>query len=405
LLLTFNYDPATSAQECFEEHCRWGDRLLASVPPLAPPVHSPGRRLRVGYVSSDFWQHPVVSFIEPVLAAHDRERFEIFCYADVLRPDAVTARLQSLDVTWRDIRGISDAAAVDIIRRDSVDILVDLGGHTDRSRMALFARKPAPVQFTYLGYPNTTGLRSIDYRLTDAIADPLGASDALHVEKLVRLPSGFLQYRPPADSPEPTIGNSGGITFASFNNLAKLTPQAIELWSNVLRAVPGSTLLMKNMSLCDAGVADMIAGKFARHGIERGRLQLRAILPTLWDHLKLYNSADIALDTFPYNGTTTTCEALWMGVPVVTLRGNVHAARVSASILHRVGLDELVADSASQYLRIAIDLANDTARRQRLHMELRPRMTNSPLMHPTQVTREIEAAFESAALNKPPNIG
>jgi predicted O-linked N-acetylglucosamine transferase (SPINDLY family) len=332
--------------------------------------------------------------MEPILSRHDRDRFEVFCYADVSHPDDVTARLRALPVTWRDLAGIGHEAAAELVRADGIDILVDLGGHTRRSRLLVLARRPAPVQVTYLGYPNTTGLTQMDYRLTDAAADPPGESDSLHTEKLVRLPNGFLCYCPPADAPAPSRSRDSGIVFASFNNMAKVTPEAISVWARILASVPGSRLLLKNRALGDRQVARVIAEVFSRCGLDINRLELRAPAAATADHLAVYNEVDIALDTFPYNGTTTTCEALWMGVPVVTWTGDTHAARVGTSIFRRIGLPELVGTSPEEYVRIAVELAGDRVRLKALRTGMRERMEASPLLSAQRITADIEAAYQ-----------
>jgi predicted O-linked N-acetylglucosamine transferase (SPINDLY family) len=402
LLMTLNYDASLTPQQRFEEHRSWGGRYggpLSADALASSNDRSPRRRLRIGYVSADLRSHSVSWFIEPVLESHDRERFEVFCYADVLKPDAVTARLRGLPrIVWRDIAGMGDDAVARLVRDDRIDILVDLGGHTERNRLFVFARKPAPVQVTYLGYPNTTGLSTIDYRLTDACADPVRPNiDALYTEKLVRLPSSFLCYRPPPDAPPVVdgVGGAGTVTFASFNNLAKLSPPTIELWAKILNGYPGSKLLLKGRPFGDAPIARAMLDRFVAHGVAVERIELRPSVASTAGHLKIYNEVDVALDPFPYNGTTTTCEALWMGVPVVTLSGDTHAARVGDSILSGVGLSELVANSADRYLGIAVALASDPARRASLRSSMRQRLRSSPLLDAARITRDIEAACQS----------
>lgn len=403
LLMSLNYQSDYSPHQRFDEHLIWARQHASPFADVPKPPRSappPDGRLRIGYVSADFFKHPVASFIEPILANHDAQKFEVFCYADILRPDAVTTRLKSLVPNWRDIRGLSHDAVAEMISRDGVDVLIDLGGHTERSRLLVFARRPAGVQITYLGYPNTTGLPMMDYRLTDAHADPPGESDALHTEKLLRLPSGFLCFLPLPDSPKvsplPANRRGGVITFTSFNNLAKLTPSTIAHWARILEAVPGSHLMLKNRSLADPRVTASVAAAFAKNGIERGRLDLRPPIATAAEHLRAYSDADIALDTYPYNGTTTTCEALWMGVPVITWAGDCHAARVGASILHQIDLPNLIGNSEEHYLEIAVSLAADLKRLQELRQTMRDRMTASPLLDGKKITRDIEAAYTTA---------
>jgi predicted O-linked N-acetylglucosamine transferase (SPINDLY family) len=395
-----NYHPSLTPKEKFEEHLRWAARH-ATFPLKPKPRRTGPRRLKIGYVSADFYRHSVSSFIEPILAGHDRGRFEIFCYSDVLKPDETTARLQALPVNWRPITGIGQDRAAEIITNDEIDILVDLGGHTKRNRMLLFARKPSPIQATYLGYPNTTGLSQMDYRFTDAYADPAGESDRWHTEKLIRLPHGFLCYHAPPDdlviATASRAQENRVITFASFNVLSKLTTVAISIWSRILAVVPRSRLILKNSSLFDPGVRQLIETAFAKNGISSDRLDLRPPTETLAEHLAVYRQADIALDTFPYNGTTTTCEALWMGVPVITWTGDTHAARVGSSILNQIGLPELIGASPEDYLRRAVELANDSARLTALRSRMRERMRRSSLLNPAQITADIEAAYHAMA--------
>ena len=399
LLFCLNYRPDLSPAEIGRAHRDWADRYAQPLRRPAPDrPREPDRRLRVGYVSPDLKTHSVAYFFEPVLAAHDHGAVEVFCYADVTEPDAVTARLRGLADQWRPIVGLDDEALAGQVRADGIDILVDLTGHTGRNRLLAFARKPAPVQVTWLGYPNTTGLTAIDWRITDAIADPEGA-DALHSERLARLPTGFLCYAAPADAPEPEPlpavagGADAPITFGSFNNLTKVTPEVVRLWSAVLARVPGSRLIVKSTPLADAATCRRYADLFAAEGVDPARFDLLARLPSVNGHLGLYQRIDIALDTFPYTGTTTTCEALWMGVPVVTLLGDRHAARVSASLLARIGLVEMIARDEAGFVAIAAGLAADRPRLAALRASLRERMRHSPLCDAPGFTRILESAY------------
>jgi predicted O-linked N-acetylglucosamine transferase (SPINDLY family) len=357
----------------------------------------PDRRLRIGYVSPDFRAHSVASFLEPVLARHDTDNFDVVCYAQVAHPDRTTERLRQLAGHWRDTCAQSDEQVANMIRQDRIDILVDLAGHTRNNRLTVFTHRPAPIQLTYLGYPNTTGLPQIDYRLTDALADPPEA-DALHTERLVRLPRGFLCYSAPQDAPavSPLPATAvGHITFGSLNNLAKVNEQVVELWARVLHAVPGAQLLLKGKALCDQATAGRFVEMFARHRIPADRLRLASWAATRAQHLTTYAQVDIALDPFPYNGTTTTCEALWMGVPVVALAGDRHAARVGVSILTHVGLREFIATTPDDYVRTAAGLAADRARLVALRASLRRRMADSPLCDGAAFTRDIEATYRA----------
>jgi predicted SAM-dependent methyltransferase len=338
----------------------------------------------------------VAHFIEPVLAAHDRSKFHVFCYSNVSYPDEVTERFRSLCEEWRDVAALTDSQVAERMRFDGIDVLIDLAGHTGGGRPYLLARKPAPVQVTWLGYPNTTGLAAVDYRLTDAWADPPGESDRFHTEKLVRLPAGFLCYQPPADSPEvapPPAAKSGGVTFGSFNFLAKAMPAMVPLWARLLQALPEAKLLLKSYGLSAQSARTALHAQFAEQGIGADRLIVLEPEASASAHLARYGEVDIALDCFPYNGTTTTCEALWMGVPVITLAGQSHVARVGSSILARAGLADLVAQSPQQYLDKAIALARDSARRSELRKSLRSRLRASPLLDAAAFTRGLESAY------------
>jgi predicted O-linked N-acetylglucosamine transferase (SPINDLY family) len=307
----------------------------------------------------------------------------------------MTERLKQRSHHWHNIRGKTDDDVAALIRADAIDILIDLAGHTENNRLPVFARKPAPVQVTYLGYPNTTGLRTIDYRLTDIEADPPG-QEPYHTEQLVRLPHGFLCYTSPPDAPAVTAlptSTVGHVTFGSFNNLAKMTPEVIGLWAQILKAIPGSRLVIKNKSMKDGPTRERYLALFRETGITEDRLDFVAWIPEAADHLGAYAHVDIALDTFPYNGTTTTCEALWMGVPVITLAGERHAARVGVSLLTRVGLTELIAQSPEEYVKLAVELAADTERLVQLRAGMRERMKHSPLCDAKSFTRDLETAY------------
>ena len=397
LLLALHYtsqDPAQLFSAHAEYERRYAARLVA-----AYREHSNSRtaerRLRVGYVSADFRRHSVAYFFEPRLAAHDRGEFDITCYAHVGSPDDVTARLQVLSDQWRPIYGWSNEQVAQQIRTDQIDILVDLGGHTN-PRLIVFASKPAPVQVTYLGYPDTTGLSTMDYRITDAWSDPPNSTESFYSERLVRLPSGFQCYQPSYDSPAvgplPALA-AGQVTFASFNALPKVTPYVVAVWARILRAVPESRLFLKASALRSPAARQRLLGLFEAHGIPAERLELLGQARSVNDHLDLYNRVDIALDPFPYNGATTTCEALWMGVPVVSIAGQTHVGRVGVSLLQRVGLSSLIADSEEAYVSTAVKLASNTEGLIRLRAGLREQAADSSLMNAAQVTRSLERAY------------
>ena len=400
LLFALHYGE-TALDALFNEHLSWTDQH-GGYPRLSSSRHERGgdrdKRLRVGYVSGDFRHHSVSYFVEPLFAAHDRQAFAIFCYSNSKLEDATTARLRGMADGWRNIATLDDGAVVDAILADGIDILVDLSGHTAKNRLQVFARKPVPVQVTWLGYPDTTGLAAMDYRLTDAIADPPGASDDWSTERLVRLPNGFHCYRPPDEAPEVAPSpraKLGHVTFSSFNNLSKITPAVVAAWAQILKAAPGSRLLVKNKSLTCETVRRRYLSLFEDQGVAPNRLTLLPFSDSTRSHLAAYDQVDIALDTFPYNGTTTTCEALWMGVPVITARGDRHAARVGASLLTRVGLESFIAEPVDEYVETAVTLASEPDRLETIRLGMRDRMQNSPLCDPAGFARDMEEAFRS----------
>ena len=399
MICTTNYLTTMSPQKLYEQHLEYDRRYAIPLSQLKLVYANQciaGRKLRLGYVSPDLHDHPVASFFEPLLQNHDPEKFETFCYSNESKRDAMTERLKRHSQHWQDITGLSDKQVIAKIRVDRIDILIDLAGHTANNRLPVFAHKPAPIQVTWLGYPNTTGMAAMDYRITDIHADPEG-QETYHSETLYRLANGFLCYRPEADSPavtEAPSSTTGQITFGSFNKLSKTTDDVLKLWAKVLKAIPGSRLLLKNAALQEALVQDRLIEIFHSFGVEKERLELIGWLPAKSDHIKLYEKIDIALDTFPYNGTTSTCEAMWMGVPVITLCGNRHAARVGNSLLHQVGLEDLIANSEEAYIEIARHLASDATRLQALRASMRHRLLNSPLTDAVGFARHMESAYQ-----------
>jgi protein O-GlcNAc transferase len=404
-LFLLNFIPAVSPQEFLAEHKKWETRFC-SAPALAPlpffanaPVAD--RRLKIGYVSADFRQHSVSFFIEPVLTQYDRSNFEIFCYSSTEHADAVTHRLRGKTNAWRDVSAIDDEELAAQVRRDGIDILVDLSGHSGGHRLLCFARKPAPIQVSYLGYPNTTGLSTIDYRISDRIADPIGHVAEENSEKILHLPDCFHCYRAVSSEeidPTPPAVRNGWITFGSFNVIAKLSDDTLAAWAAILLRVPNSRLHIKSWGASD-GPKDYLHQRFSALGIAPERLLASPFDVDHAEHMQRYRGIDIALDSFPYNGTTTTCDAMWMGVPVVTLRGKRHAARVGASLLHAVGLDELIAEDADGYVDLAVALAEDTVRLKDLHASLRDRMRASPLMDEARFVRNLEQLYRHAWTN------
>lgn len=402
-LFSMLYLPDASAADIYRESREWAILYAESQLPFPDlrrwnPAPRAGRKLRVGYISRDFCRHSVGYFIEPILEHHDRSRFEIFCYSNLFQGDAVTERFKELADGWREIAFLSDEDVCRRIEDDAIDILVDLSGQTSGYRPLVMARKPAPVQVNYIGYPATTGLRAIDYRIVDEITDPPGDADRFHSESLYRLRRCFLAYRPPADAPDVSplpMDRRDHITFGCFNNLSKLNAQVIRCWSRILGLLPDSRLLLKGFSFSSGKTRAHILGLFETEGIHAERITLAGWHPEARGHLDLYGEIDVALDPFPYNGTTTTCEAMWMGVPVITYVGSRHSARVGASLLTAVGLQELIAASEDAYVDQAIRLAGDRPRLRRLRAELRDMVRMSPLFDANGAAREVERAYEA----------
>ncbi len=381
-----------SREQLFADHVAYG-RVVGSPPaPALPNAPGPGRRLRVACLSPDLRTHSVAFFLEPLLAHLDRDQFELCLYHDHFREDEVTARLRSLAVVWRNFVGQPGESVEAAIRADAPDILIDLAGHTGMTnRLPLFARRLAPVQVTYLGYPNTTGLPAMDYRFTDGVADPEGDSDPFATERLVRFAPTAWAYAPPADAPEPAMPSgpaSGFVTFGCFNTPAKITDAVLDLWARILVAVPGSRLCLKGAGLGDPAIRQRYTARLAGFGVGAGSLVFLDRTPDTRAHLACYHGVDIALDTTPYHGTTTTCEALWMGVPVVTLAGDRHMSRVGASLLTAAGHLDWITASPDEYVARAVQLAQDPERLAILRQELRQDLRRSTLLdHRAQAAR------------------
>ena len=395
-LFCLNYHPGLSAAEVAAEHRRWGEAAGRRIPPSPaawPPI-GPGRRLRVGYVSGDLHSHPVGWFLAQVLEGHDRAAFEVFAYANSGRDDAMTARLRAAIEHWRVIAGRPDDVVEAQIRADGIDLLIDLSGHAPDNRLGLFARRCAPAQAAWLGYVSSTGLAAVDHVILDPWTAPPGA-EPLFVETIVRLPQGRFCYAPPAHAPpvaQPPSAAGHPFTFGSFNDLAKVGPEVVRLWAQVLRAVPGSRLRLKWLSLDDAGVCARLTEAFAAEGVGAERLQLRGYSPHA-EMLADYAKIDLALDPFPFGGGLTSCEALWMGVPVVTLPGAAPASRQTLAFLGVLGLEALAADSPATYRAIAAGLAADPPRLAELRAGLRARMRASALCDAARFVPDLEDAY------------
>lgn len=391
-LLALNYLSSPTPAAVTDLHKAWGAQFSAAEKPL--PARLKKDRPRIGFLSPDLWNHPVASFVEPLLRSVDQNLFDLRIYNDRATGDAVTDRLRALPLGWTDVAGWPGDALVSQIRADAIDVLVELSGHTALNRLVDLAARAATVQMTMIGYPNTTGLPTMDYRITDIIADPEGDADARHSETLIRLAGGFLCWRPPDNAATPAASIDRPITFGSFNALPKLSGQTITAWAAILNAVPDSRLVLKSRALSDPETRSRILRAFSAHRVGAHRLEMVAWLPATQDHLAFYSEIDVALDPFPYNGTTTTMEALWMGVPVVSVIGDRHAGRVGASILTHAGLSDDLAPDIVAYVNHAIRLANSPELLAQRRMELRPKLSASPLLDGERYARAMESAWE-----------
>ncbi|MBV8749327.1 MAG: hypothetical protein JO103_06410, partial [Candidatus Eremiobacteraeota bacterium] len=399
LLVLLNYDPTIDDAGLLAAHRDYDRHVTGPLAAAARPHvndRAPDRPLRVGYVSGDFARHPGGYFIAAVLAAHDRGAVEAYCYSGRAIEDDLTAQIRGHAAAWRSTIGVRDDDLAAQIRDDKIDILVDLSGHTAGNRLPVFGRKPAPVQVAWLGYFNTTGVAAIDYVLMDAATVPPGAEQWFS-ERVVRLPDGRFCYAPPDFAPPVAplpAASRGQVAFGSFNNLSKVTPEVIALWSRVLGAVPGSRLVLKWKSLADAAECARLRQAFAAHGIDPGRLDLRGRSPHA-EMLAEYGDVDIALDPFPFCGGLTSCEALWMGVPIFTLPGSRAVSRQTLGFLAQIGLAELSAETPERYVEIAAGLAGDLDRLATLRGGLRDRMASSPLCDGARFARGLEAAYRA----------
>ncbi len=399
-IMYLNYDPSLPAAELAAEHRRFGMALAKSAPPaegFAERSRDPERRLRIGYLSPDLRMHSVAYFMAPILEGFDRGSFDLVAYANLRHSDTVTTRFRSLATLWRDVADLDDHQLARRIRADDIDILVDLAGYTANTRLPVLLHRPAPIQISYLGYPNTTGVPQVDYRITDGIADPDGA-DQLYTETLIRLPRPFLCYaygtHAPAVAPPPHERN-GYVTFGSCNSLCKVNPDVIAVWARVLQAMPGAQLLLKSVSTGQEPTQAHLRAAFAAHGIATERVRFMPYTTSLVDHLAIYNQIDIMLDTFPYNGTTTTMEALWMGVPVVTMAGDRHAGRVGASLLTGLGFTAGIAEHAEDYVATARLLAANPELIRYARAKLRRDVHDSPLCDMRGFNAALEEAYRA----------
>lgn len=396
LVYALHYHPGYDARMIHEEHRLWNQRHALGLKKLIEPHtndRDPQRRLRIGYVSPHFTSsHVVGRSLLRLLHEHDREQVMKFCYADAAPNSEGSEQFRQRVDVWRGIKGLTDLEAADLIRKDRIDILVDLSMHSDGSRLMIFARKPAPVQVTYLGYCGSTGLEAIDYRLSDPHIDPPGSDLSVYSEQTLQLADTYWCYDAPAQTPEPSplpAASAGHITFGCLNNFAKASLPAQNLWIEILKAAPRSRLIIHAFP----GIhRDILRKRFADKGVSPDRIEFFGKQP--WaQYVGTYGRIDIGLDPFPWGGGITTCDAIWMGVPVVTLAGQTAVGRGGKSILTNIGVPELIAQTPEQYVQIATALANDIPRLTELRSSLRQRMKSSPLMDPPRFARSIEAAY------------
>lgn len=402
-LLAMNYIDEGNDDKLFEAHRDWGLRFRRLYQQFTSWDNSkdPERPLVIGYVSPDYFTHSVSYFIEAPLIYHDYTKYKVIVYSAVVKADAKTIRFREKVIKkggiWKDIYGTDEKKVADMVREDQVDILVELTGHTANNKLGMMACRPAPVQVTWIGYPNTTGLPTIDYRITDSLADPPGTKQK-HVEELVRLPDCFLCYTPSPEAgpvcPTPALSN-GFITFGSFNNLAKITPTVLKVWARILCAIPNSRLVVKCKPFCCDSVRQRFLSTLEQLGLEPLRVDLLPLILLNHDHMQAYSLMDISLDTFPYAGTTTTCESLYMGVPCVTMAGSVHAHNVGVSLLSNVGLENLVAKNEDEYVKLAMKLASDIPALQNLRMSLRELMSKSPVCDGANFILGLESTYRN----------
>jgi predicted O-linked N-acetylglucosamine transferase (SPINDLY family) len=399
MLFAMQYDPTVPNEKVLEEHLEFGRQVREHAGPAKPRSEfsnprNADRKLKIGYLSADFRGHVVMKFAEEVITSHNKDRFEVFCITPHPGEDETTRRIRSKVDHWRDITGIEDIDAAGLLRSDELDIIVDLMGHSSVQRLPLLGRRVAPVQISWCGYSGTTGVDTVDHIIVDDIIAPPGER-VFFVEEPIRLPHSYVSFTPrnfPEIRPLP-FDRNGYITFGCMNNPSKVNKYVLSWWAQILKAVPHSRILMRYHLLGDPLVDERLARVFRNAGIPPERLDMRS---GGHDFLSAYNEVDIALDSFPYNGTTTTCEALWMGVPVITLRGDRFVARVGASLLTNTGMSDLIAENPKEYIEKAIALADDPERLMRFRDEAREILPTTPVYNPKGFVKHLEQAYVGA---------
>ncbi len=398
LMLNLLYDSELDFDTLYKEHRHWEELQTKDIEALPTKItdFSPDRPLRIGYLSGDYNMHPVSYYIGNILANHDKSKFQPICFANQQKHDKVTESIQRMATEYYNVHTMSYPELANFVQEKQIDILMDLSGHTKDNRMPLFAYKPAPIQVSYLGYAYTSGMEAIDYRFTDAMIDPPPEAQKYYTEKLIYLPHGCHCYTAPTGCPDANYlpaRKNNFISFSIFHNPCKVNKNMMQIWARLLEAVPDSKLFMKNIILRDPQVKAIVTEQFKETGVPEDRLVLYNYDTTYFEHLSRFHHIDIALDTSPYNGTTTTCESLWMGVPVITLCGDKPQSRVSASIINRIGLGDLIAYSADEYIEKAKALANDLDKLESIRLNLRANMQNSTLMNGALMAEAIETAY------------
>jgi len=395
-LLTLNYDSDQTPRNIFSAHKEWGEWMSSAIFPVSFHNNMPDmeRPIRIGYLSPDFRMHPVSFFIEPLLKHHDNRIIEVYCYSDVQKTDLVTSRLKQYSHIWKNISGHSNDYVSELIQSDGIDILIDLSGHTAKNRLCVFARKPAPIQLSYLGYANTTGLKTMDYRLTDSYSNPEN-SDHLYSEKLIRIDPCFCCYQPPDIRIEisalPALSNKR-ITFGAFHNLSKVSQDTLQLWTQLLHVIPDSQLILQSISLSDVKTVYRFQQWFEANEIELNRVEFLGY-QSFDTYLKNHHKIDILLDTQPWSGHTIACHGLWMGIPIITLEGAQYAGRMVGSILKTLGMQNWIANTQTDYLKKAIYWSNNREQLAELRTSIRLKLLNSPVCDAVSFTKKIEMTF------------
>lgn len=405
-LFTLNYDEHRPPEEIFRAHLDWGKRFSAKFKvkgTLEYIDRDPNRRLRIGYISPDLGNHPCGYFSIDIFKEHNPEEVEVFLYSNRFQEDGDDKLSQQFrsyvgEDHWRWTRGLSTEKLRRIVQNDQIDVLIDMAGHTAHNRLDVLAARAAPIQVSWLGYANTTGLKEVDYRLSDAVVEPEGEADTRSIEKIYRMPNGFHMFNLCAELPEPSDPpclSRGYITFGSYNNMNKLGSKSIELWAKLLKRVPNSKILLKHKTLAVLDNRESIRSLFAMQGIQAQRVILKTTTQGMAEHYKSYSDMDIALDPLAYNGTTTSCDALAMGLPILTLPGQTHSSRVTSSLLHRVGLEQWAAQSEEEFLKIGAMAAQNPTMLKEIRKELQQRFRASPLGDGPGMARDLEQAFRN----------